>query len=84
MLPRKVARPRPVPLGRGEESCLVLAQSLPSSNGAVTSPFGSVIASLMDELTVTVLVHGRMARGGHELPKVSPGPTMPYPSMPYG
>jgi hypothetical protein len=24
--------------------------------------------------------HGRMARGGHELPKVSPGPAIPYPS----
>jgi hypothetical protein len=26
--------------------------------------------------------HGRMARGGHGLPKVSPGPTLPYSSMP--
>jgi hypothetical protein len=25
-----------------------------------------------------------MARGGHGLPKVSPGPAMPYPSMPCG
>jgi hypothetical protein len=24
-----------------------------------------------------------MARGDHGLPKVSPGPAMPYPSMPY-
>jgi hypothetical protein len=28
--------------------------------------------------------HRRMARGGHGLPKVSPAPAMPYPSMPYG
>jgi hypothetical protein len=28
--------------------------------------------------------HGRMARGGHGLPKVSPGPAMPYPSTPCG
>jgi hypothetical protein len=27
-------------------------------------------------------LHGRMARGGHGLPKVSPGPAMPYPSTP--
>jgi hypothetical protein len=26
--------------------------------------------------------HGRMARGGHELPKVSLGPAMPYISTP--
>jgi hypothetical protein len=26
--------------------------------------------------------HERMARGGHGLPKVSPGPTMPYPFTP--
>jgi hypothetical protein len=26
--------------------------------------------------------HGRMARGGHGLPKVSPGPAMPDPSTP--
>jgi hypothetical protein len=25
---------------------------------------------------------GHMARGGHGLPKVSPGPTVPYPSTP--
>jgi hypothetical protein len=30
------------------------------------------------------LFHGRMARGGHGLPKVSVGPAMPYPSMPCG
>jgi hypothetical protein len=29
-------------------------------------------------------IHGRMARGGHELPKVSLGPTMPDPSTPCG
>jgi hypothetical protein len=29
-------------------------------------------------------IHGRMARGGHGLPKVSPGTAMPYPSMPWG
>jgi hypothetical protein len=28
--------------------------------------------------------HGRMARCGHGLPKVSPGPAKPYPSMPWG
>jgi hypothetical protein len=28
--------------------------------------------------------HGRMARGGHGLPKVSPWPAMPYPSRPAG
>jgi hypothetical protein len=28
--------------------------------------------------------HGCMARGGHGLPKVSPGPVMPFPSMPCG
>jgi hypothetical protein len=28
--------------------------------------------------------HGRMARGGHGLPKVSPVPAMPYPSLPCG
>jgi hypothetical protein len=28
--------------------------------------------------------HERMARGGHELPKVSPEPAMPYSSIPYG
>jgi hypothetical protein len=28
-------------------------------------------------------VQGRLARGGHELSKVSPGPAMPDPSMPY-
>jgi hypothetical protein len=28
--------------------------------------------------------HRRMARGGHGLPKVSPGPAMPYLSMPCG
>jgi hypothetical protein len=28
--------------------------------------------------------HGLMGRGDHGLPKVSPGPTMPYPSMPCG
>jgi len=28
--------------------------------------------------------HGRTARGGHGLPKVSPGPAMPDPSMPCG
>jgi hypothetical protein len=28
--------------------------------------------------------HGRMARGGHGLPKVSLGPAMPYPSTPCG
>jgi hypothetical protein len=28
--------------------------------------------------------HGRMARGGHGLPKVSSGPTMPDPSTPCG
>jgi hypothetical protein len=28
--------------------------------------------------------HRRMARGGHARPKVSPGPTMPYSSMPWG
>jgi hypothetical protein len=27
--------------------------------------------------------HGRMVRGGHGLPKVSPGPTMTYPSTPW-
>jgi hypothetical protein len=26
--------------------------------------------------------HGRIARGGHGLPNVSPGRAMPYPSMP--
>jgi hypothetical protein len=29
-------------------------------------------------------LHGRMARGGDGLPKVSTAPAMPYPSMPYG
>jgi hypothetical protein len=29
-------------------------------------------------------VHGRMAEGGHGLPKVSPGPGMPYPYTPCG
>jgi hypothetical protein len=29
-------------------------------------------------------VHGRMARGGHGLPKVSLEPAMPYPSAPVG
>jgi hypothetical protein len=29
-------------------------------------------------------VHGRMGRGGHGIPKVSPGPAMPDPSMPCG
>jgi hypothetical protein len=28
--------------------------------------------------------HGRMARGGHGLPKVSPRPAIPYPSTPCG
>jgi hypothetical protein len=28
--------------------------------------------------------HGRMASGGHGLPKVSPGPAMPDSSMPCG
>jgi hypothetical protein len=28
--------------------------------------------------------HGRMARRGHGLPKVSPGPALPYPSSPCG
>jgi hypothetical protein len=28
--------------------------------------------------------HGRIARGGHGLPKVSPGPAMAYPSTPCG
>jgi hypothetical protein len=28
--------------------------------------------------------HGRMAWGGHELPKVLPGPAIPYPSTPWG
>jgi hypothetical protein len=28
--------------------------------------------------------HERMARGGHGLPKESPGPAMPYPSAPCG
>ena len=28
--------------------------------------------------------HGRMARGGHGLPKVSPGPAMPNQSIPCG
>jgi hypothetical protein len=28
--------------------------------------------------------HRRMTRGGHGLPKVSPGPTMPEPSTPCG
>jgi hypothetical protein len=28
--------------------------------------------------------HGRMARGGHGLPKVSPRPDKPYPSTLYG
>jgi hypothetical protein len=27
-------------------------------------------------------MHGRMAKGGHGLPKVSPGSALPYPSMP--
>jgi hypothetical protein len=26
--------------------------------------------------------HGRMGKSGHGLPKVSPGPAMPYPSVP--
>jgi hypothetical protein len=30
------------------------------------------------------LNHGRMARGGHGIPKVSPGPAMPDPSTPCG
>jgi hypothetical protein len=29
-------------------------------------------------------VHGRMSRGGHRLPKVTPGPAMPYLSTPRG
>jgi hypothetical protein len=29
-------------------------------------------------------MHGHMTRGGHGLPKVSPGPAMPYPSSSYG
>jgi hypothetical protein len=33
---------------------------------------------------VKVSNHRRMARGGHGLPKVSPEPTMPYPSSPCG
>jgi hypothetical protein len=28
--------------------------------------------------------HGRMARGGHRLPKISPGPAMPNPPTPCG
>jgi hypothetical protein len=28
--------------------------------------------------------YGRMARGGHGIPKVSPGPAMPIPSLPFG
>jgi hypothetical protein len=33
---------------------------------------------------MTVSVHGRVARGGHVLPKVAPGPTIPNPFMPCG
>jgi hypothetical protein len=34
-------------------------------------------------IDILAKVHGRMARGGHGLPKVSLGRAMPYPSMPY-
>jgi hypothetical protein len=34
--------------------------------------------------TIGKFGHGRMARGCHGLPKVSLGPTMPYPSTPCG
>jgi hypothetical protein len=35
-------------------------------------------------ITNDIGVHMHMARGGHGLPKVSPGPAMPYPSTPWG
>jgi hypothetical protein len=35
-------------------------------------------------VVVVCEAHGRMARGGHGLPKVSPRPAMPYPSTPCG
>jgi hypothetical protein len=40
----------------------------------------------MDELYVTAAgnTHGRMAKGGHGLPKLSPGPAMPDHFMPCG
>jgi hypothetical protein len=34
------------------------------------------------KLFLKILEHRRMARGGHGLPKVSPGPTMPDHSTP--
>jgi hypothetical protein len=32
----------------------------------------------------SIQFYGCMARGGHGHPKISPGPAMPYPSMPCG
>jgi hypothetical protein len=48
--------------------------------------FGLLAQTLQTSLIVLLDYdcHGRMARGGHRLPKVSPGLAMPYPSMPCG
>jgi hypothetical protein len=37
-----------------------------------------------NEIVSQTLDQGRRAWGGHGLPKVSPGPAMPYPSTPCG
>jgi hypothetical protein len=39
---------------------------------------------VFEEQVMKERYHGRVARGGHGLPKVSLGPAMPDPSMPYG
>jgi hypothetical protein len=42
------------------------------------------IGSIQIEFLPLPFGRGRIASGGHGLPKVSPGPAMPYPSMPCG
>jgi hypothetical protein len=46
--------------------------------------FRPVFYLLPLHITLSPSHHGRMARGGHGLPKVSSGPAMPDPSMPCG
>jgi hypothetical protein len=42
------------------------------------------VKEILTKIRTKEAEHGYMAVGGHGLPKVSPGPAIPYPFMPCG
>jgi hypothetical protein len=69
--------PTPLPIAVFQLS-LILSETPKDVSEAGVSEDTKAQASVGEEL------HTPMARGGHGLPKASPGPAMLYPSMPYG